>query len=214
MTKNRWVKILTNQSGLAYFRLSHLLVLYAYIFFATPLAISLPFCIFRICILQYLLTLIFCYLSTNLPLLPENISYWKKLRRTISAAIICRFPPLPHPPLCQMGRVWTSWPAKKGGRSVKGKKNSNADVCIYVCPCVSCSVVKLFTCTLVRSRPDSNKGDRCETRSVGTHSKILDEPWQTRNTFGEGDQKEAQSKPRARPCEVLQEDGCSSMYKS
>ncbi len=31
----------------------------------------------------------------------------------------------------------------------------------------------LFTCTLVRSRPDSNEGVRCETRSVGTRSKIL-----------------------------------------
>ncbi len=34
--------------------------------------------------------------------------------------------------LCQMGRVWASQPAKKGGRSVKGKKNSNADV-MYIC---------------------------------------------------------------------------------
>ncbi len=74
--------------------------------------------------------------------------------------------------LCQTGRVWTSRPAKKGGRSVKGKKNSN----VFVCPCVSCSVVMLFTCTLVRSRPDSNEGVRCETRSVGTNSKILDGP--------------------------------------
>jgi hypothetical protein len=32
------------------------------------------------------------------------------------------------PYLCQTGRVWASWPAKKDERSVKGKKNSNADV--------------------------------------------------------------------------------------
>ncbi len=84
---------------------------------------------------------------------------------------------------------------------MKGKKNSNADVIyiLYVCPCVSCSVVMLFTCTSVRSHPDSNEGVRCETQSIGTNSKILDEPWQTRNTFGEGDQKEAQSKPGSRP---------------
>ncbi len=34
--------------------------------------------------------------------------------------------------LCQTGRVWASRPAKKGGRSVKEKKNSNADV-MYIC---------------------------------------------------------------------------------
>jgi hypothetical protein len=28
----------------------------------------------------------------------------------------------------QRGRVWTSRPAKKGGRSVRRKKNSNADM--------------------------------------------------------------------------------------
>jgi hypothetical protein len=31
-----------------------------------------------------------------------------------------------------MGRVWASRPAKKGGRSIKGEKNSNANV-IYIC---------------------------------------------------------------------------------
>ncbi len=71
--------------------------------------------------------------------------------------------------------------------------------CRYVYSCVSCSVVMLFTCTLVRSCPERNEGVGCETRSVRTNSKILDEPWQTRNTFGEGDQKEAQSKPGSRP---------------
>jgi hypothetical protein len=68
-----------------------------------------------------------------------------------------------------------------------------------VCPCVSCSVVLLFTCTLVRSRPDSNEGVKCEIRSVGANSKILDGPGQTRNTLGKGDQQEAQSKPGSRP---------------
>jgi Asp-tRNA(Asn)/Glu-tRNA(Gln) amidotransferase B subunit len=34
--------------------------------------------------------------------------------------------------LCQTGRVWASRPAKKSGRSVKEKKNSNANV-MYIC---------------------------------------------------------------------------------
>jgi hypothetical protein len=34
--------------------------------------------------------------------------------------------------LYQTARVWTSRPAKKGGRSVRRKKNSNADV-MYIC---------------------------------------------------------------------------------
>ncbi len=29
--------------------------------------------------------------------------------------------------------------------------------CIYVCPCVSCNIVMLFTCTWVRSHPDSKE---------------------------------------------------------
>jgi hypothetical protein len=91
-------------------------------------------------------------------------------------------------------------PAKKSGRSVKRKKNSNADVmyCIYVCPCVSCSVVISFTCTSVRSHPDSKEGVRCETRSW---DKLRDTGCDvaTGNTFGEGDQEEAQSKPGSRP---------------
>ncbi len=37
---------------------------------------------------------------------------------------------------------------------MKEEKNSNANVC----PCVSCSVVVLFTCTLVRSRRTAMKG--------------------------------------------------------
>jgi hypothetical protein len=80
--------------------------------------------------------------------------------------------------LYQTGRVWTSRPAKKSVRSVRRKKNSNADV-MYICvSSMSCSVVVLFTCTLVRSHPDSDEGVKCETRSVGTNSKILNEAWQ------------------------------------
>jgi hypothetical protein len=45
--------------------------------------------------------------------------------------------------LCQTGRVWASRPAKKGGRSVKGKKNSNANV-MYIC--VSMCHVALLCC--------------------------------------------------------------------
>jgi hypothetical protein len=80
--------------------------------------------------------------------------------------------------VCQTGRVWTSQPAKKSGRSVKGKKNSNADVMytVYVCPCVSCSIDVLFACISVRSRPDSNEGVGCEIRSLRTNSKILEGP--------------------------------------
>ncbi len=59
--------------------------------------------------------------------------------------------------------------------------------CIYVCPCVSCSAAVLYTCTLVRSRPDSNEGVKCETWSVGTNSKILGGPGQTRNTLEKKD---------------------------
>ncbi len=65
--------------------------------------------------------------------------------------------------------------------------------------CVSCSVVMLFTCKLVRNHPDGNEGVKCEIRSVGTNSKILDGPGQTRSTLGKGDQQEAQSKPGSRP---------------
>ncbi len=68
-----------------------------------------------------------------------------------------------------------------------------------MCPCVSCSAAVLFTCTLVRSRPGSNEGVKCETRSVGTNSKMLGGPEQTRNTLEKEGQREAQSKPGSRP---------------
>ncbi len=55
----------------------------------------------------------------------------------------------------------------------KKSKNSNAYV-MYICvPCVSCNVVMLFTCLLVRSHPDSKEGVRCETRPIEINSKIL-----------------------------------------
>jgi hypothetical protein len=101
--------------------------------------------------------------------------------------------------LCQTGRVWASWPAEKSGRSVKEKKNSNADVCIYVCQYVSCSAAVLFTCTIMRSRLDSNEGVECETWSVGTNSKMLGGPGQTRNTLEKEGQHQAQSKPESWP---------------
>jgi hypothetical protein len=77
--------------------------------------------------------------------------------------------------LCQTERVWASRPAKKDGRSIEEKKNSNADVMYIRVPMfvMYCKTVVLFTCTLMRSRPDSNEGVKCETRSVGTNSKIL-----------------------------------------
>jgi hypothetical protein len=50
-----------------------------------------------------------------------------------------------------------SQPVQKNGRSVKRNMNSNASVMyIRVCP-VSCTAVVMFTCTLVRSHPDSRR---------------------------------------------------------
>jgi hypothetical protein len=75
--------------------------------------------------------------------------------------------------LYQTGRVCTSRPAKKNGKSAKRKRNSNAVVMYIYVSCGSCSVVVLFTCTLVRSHPDSKGGVRCETRLIEITSKIL-----------------------------------------
>jgi hypothetical protein len=51
-----------------------------------------------------------------------------------------------------------SQPAQKNGRGVKKKNmDSNANVMYrHVCP-VSYNVVVMFTCTLVRSHPDSRR---------------------------------------------------------
>jgi hypothetical protein len=58
----------------------------------------------------------------------------------------------------------------------------------------------LFTYLYVSEKPpDGNEGVKCETRYVGTNSKILDGPGQTRSKLGKGDQQEAQSKPGSRP---------------
>ncbi len=70
--------------------------------------------------------------------------------------------------------------------------------CRYICTCVSCNVVMLFTCTLVRSHPDSKEGVRCETQpcdkqqDTGLGMAI-------RCMLGGRDQREAQSKPATRP---------------
>jgi hypothetical protein len=59
----------------------------------------------------------------------------------------------------------------------KKSKNSNADV-MYICvPCVSCNVVMLFTCLLVKSHLDSKEVIRCETRPIEINSKILGWAW-------------------------------------
>ncbi len=117
--------------------------------------------------------------------------------------------------LYQTGRVWTSQPAKNGGRSVKRKKNSNADV-MYIC--VSCSVVMLFTCTSVRSHPDSKERVRCKIQSVGVNSKRLGDTWQQEiHSERETRRRLSLSLDRGhegRIREVLQEDDCSSIYKS
>jgi hypothetical protein len=81
------------------------------------------------------------------------------------------------------------------------KKNSDANVMYiqYVCPCVSYSVVGLFTCTLVRSHPDSNEGDECETRSIWDKQQDTKRGLTTQNARGVEGQKETQSKPGSRP---------------
>ncbi len=75
----------------------------------------------------------------------------------------------------------------------------------------------LFSCALVRSHPDSNEGVKCETRSVGTNSKILGgRDKQGIYLGGRTSKRLSLSLERGhegRNCEVLQEDGCSSMYK-
>jgi hypothetical protein len=69
-----------------------------------------------------------------------------------------------------------------------------------MCAHVSCSAAVLFTCALVRSRPDCNEGVKCKTRSVVTNSKMLGGLGQTRNTLEKEGQQEAQSKPGSRLC--------------
>ncbi len=123
-----------------------------------------------------------------------------------------------HLLLYQTGRVCTSQPAKKSGRSGRRKKIVIPMWCTHMCLCVFCSIVMLFTCTLVRSHPDSMEGIRGETRSIEINSKILDWTWQQDACL----EREARRKlslslewgHEGHIREVLQEDGCSSMYKS
>jgi hypothetical protein len=118
--------------------------------------------------------------------------------------------------LWQTGRVWTSRPAKEGGRS--GRRRVMPMWCIYVCPCESCSAAMFFTCTLVRSCPDSNERVKCETWSVGTNSKIY---WVGQGKQGiylrrRTNRRLSLSLDRGhegRIREVLQEESCSSIFK-
>jgi hypothetical protein len=89
---------------------------------------------------------------------------------------------------------------------------------MFICSRVSCNVVMLFTCTLVRSHPDSKEGVRCETRSIEINSKILGWTWQ-QDACSEREARRRVSLSLEQGHEggireVLQEDGCSSMYKS
>jgi hypothetical protein len=76
----------------------------------------------------------------------------------------------------------------------------------------------VFTCTLVRSHPDSTEGVRCETRPSEINSKILGRAWQQdvcseRQRPGGGSVSlSLQRGHEGNIREVLQEDGCSSMY--
>ncbi len=90
--------------------------------------------------------------------------------------------------------------------------------CIYMCAHMSCSSIMLFTCTLVRSPPDSMEGIRCETRPVEINSMILDWTWQ-QNAFSESEARKRLSLSLEQGhegsiCEVLQEDGSSSMHSN
>jgi hypothetical protein len=76
----------------------------------------------------------------------------------------------------------------------------------------------LFTCTLVRSHTDSKEGVRCETRFVEINSKILGWTGQ-QDVCSEREARRRLSLSlewghEGRIGEVLQEDGCSCMYKS
>jgi hypothetical protein len=70
----------------------------------------------------------------------------------------------------------------------------------------------------VRSHPDSKEGVRSETRSIEINSKILDWTWQQDACpEREARRKLSLSLEQGREGhirEVLQEDGCSSIYKS
>jgi hypothetical protein len=89
-------------------------------------------------------------------------------------------------------------------------------MCVHVCHVALLPM--LFTCTSVRSHPDSKEGVRCEIRSVEINSKIMGEAWQQEiHSDRETRRRLSLSLDRGhegRIREVLQEDGCSSMHKS
>ncbi len=74
-----------------------------------------------------------------------------------------------------------------------------------------CSVAMLFTCTLVLSCLASKWGFECETWVVGTNSKILGGPEQTRKILTEASQQEVQSNYGSRPWRTYLR-GASSRY--
>jgi hypothetical protein len=57
----------------------------------------------------------------------------------------------------------------------------------------------LFTCLLVLSHLVVKGGCTCETLTIGTNSKILGGPRQTRKIHVEENRQEVQSNPRTRP---------------
>jgi hypothetical protein len=104
-----------------------------------------------------------------------------------------------------------SQPVQKNGRSIKKNMNSSTSVMyISVCP-VSYVAVVMFTCTLVRSHPDSR---RCwgETWTVVINSYTPGQAWQKRGWRWA--QYTRRPKQGHEGCirEVPQEDCWSSMY--
>jgi hypothetical protein len=86
-----------------------------------------------------------------------------------------------------------------------------------MCAQMSCNVVMMFTCTLVRGHPDS-RGARCEAWTVEINSKILGWAWQ-QDACLEGEVRKGLSLSlerghEGRSREVLQEDSCSSIYSN
>jgi hypothetical protein len=86
-----------------------------------------------------------------------------------------------------------------------------------VCPCVSCSIVMLFTRTLVRRRQTAMKGLSRKPDPLGQTARY----WMGRSKQEIHLERETSRKlslsldrgQKGRIHEVLQEDGCSNMYK-
>jgi hypothetical protein len=86
--------------------------------------------------------------------------------------------------------------------------------CIYMFAHILCSIVVLFTCSLVRSHPDSRKA--LGVKPDPLYSKMLGWAWQ-QDAFSGGEARmeltsSLERGHEGRICEVLQENGCSSMY--